>query len=218
MGTATLTRSQSRKTRSESKGETITRTGLSSPLDILDGNNLNSSSRRRHIFKPPSVVSSKLADKENAPPILVNSGDKSGYEEFQKTPTLAKGIKKRKQSERGNTTENSKELSSTSVESGSIENPVNMNEHNDQLAAGTSADFSEENERLHNASKRQVTLSTRCDPIGKGIQNLSSGEKDDDRVKEKYKQADETSLSTASCLSLVSFGCPYIFLSFGTKY
>ena len=90
MGTATLTRSQSRKTRSESKGETITRTGLSSPLDILDGNNLNSSSRRRHIFKPPSVGSSKLADKENAPPILVNSGDKCGYEESQKTPSLAK--------------------------------------------------------------------------------------------------------------------------------
>ena len=120
----------------------------------------------------------------------------------------------RKQSERGNTTLNLKELSSASDESGSIENPVNMNEHNDQSAAGTSADFSEENERPH--SKRQVTLSTRCDPIGKGIQNLSSGEKDDDRVKEKYKQADETSLSTASCLSLVSFGCPYIFLSFGT--
>ena len=212
MGTATLTRSQSRKTRSESNVETITRSGLSSPLDILDGNNLNSSSRRRHIFKPPSVVSSKLADKENAPPLLVNSGDeRSGYGEAQKTPSLAKVVKKRKQAERGNTTVNSKELSSTSVESGSIENPVNMNEHNSQLAAGSSADLSEENERLHNASKRQVTLSTKCDPIRKGIQNLSSCEKDDDRVKEKYKQADETSLSTASCLSLVSFGCPYIF-------
>lgn len=87
MGTATLTRSQSRKTRSTFSSEAADR-GLSSPFAVLPGNHLDPSSRRS-TRRPPNVSGSS--------PFVVLPGnqlDSSSRRSTRRSPNISSSVEK----------------------------------------------------------------------------------------------------------------------------
>lgn len=187
MGTATLTRSQSRKTRSTFTSEANDR-ALSSPLEVIQGNYLRSSSRR-HIPKP--LATSSSVEKENAPPSLTRWQNMNSSPVQLPDPKLPKAIKKRKQSTivpegLSNRTENSSDASLPNVASGSFEAPIMIdNEHTrvkhdpQMTVAEPSFPVTKNQAILHS------TVPDEGDPVRKASSNCALDERNEVPSKEK---------------------------------